>query len=89
MKRLGNLERGHMLTTGEKALLVMVVAGMFGYWAGFNVSSTSLPDPFPAAVAAAPQPASESMTLSLTLDPAAVEAEEQNAKQDDTPAPTF
>jgi hypothetical protein len=87
MKRLGNLENGHMLTTGEKALLGMVVAGMFGYWAGFNVSS-SLPDPFPAAVAAAPQPAAEP-ALSLTLDPAAVEAEEQNAKQDDPPAPTF
>jgi len=87
MKRLGNLENGHLLTMGEKALLVMVVAGMFGYWAGFNVSS-SLPDPFPAAVAAAPAPAPEA-TLSLTLDPAAVEAEERNAKQDDPPAPTF
>jgi len=89
MKRSGNLESGHVLTTGEKALLVMVAAGIFGYWAGFNVSSTSLPDPFPVAVAAAPQPASDEMTLSLTLDPAAVEAEEQNAKQDDPPAPTF
>ena len=89
MKRFGKLESGHVLTSGEKALLVMVAAGMLGYWAGFNVSSTSLPDPFPAAVAAAPQPASESMTLSLTLDPAAVEAEERSAKQDDPPAPTF
>jgi len=89
MKRFGKLENGHVLTTGEKALLVMVAAGMFGYWAGFNVSSTNLPDPFPAAVAASPQPASESMTLSLTLDPAAVEVEERNAKQDDPPAPTF
>ena len=88
MKRLGDLENGRLLTTGEKALLVMVVAGMFGYWAGFNVSSTSLPDPFP--VAAAAQPAPElSATLSLTLDPAAVEAEEQSAKQDDPPSPTF
>ena len=58
MKRFGKLGSGHILTTGEKALLVMVVAGIFGYWAGFNVSSTNLPDPFPAAVAAAPQPAS-------------------------------
>ena len=88
MKRLGNLENGQLLTTGEKVLLVMVVAGMFGYWAGFNVSTTSLPDPFPLAVAAAPQP-EPSATLSLTLDPAAVEAEERNAKQDDSPAPTF
>jgi hypothetical protein len=84
-----NLESGHVLTTGEKALLVMVVAGVFGYWAGFNVSSTSLPDPFPAAVAAAPEPAPELTALSLMLDPAAVEAEERNAKQDDPPAPTF
>ena len=34
MKRLVNLENGHVLTSGEKALLVMLVAGMFGYWAG-------------------------------------------------------
>ena len=89
MKRLDNLDKGRLLTTGEKALVVMVVAGMFGYWAGFN-SAPSLPSAFPVAVAAAPQPAPEpSATLSLTLDPAAVEAEERNAKQDDTPAPTF
>ena len=88
MKRLGNLENGHLLTTGEKALLVMVVAGVFGYWAGFNVSAPSLPDPFPLAIAAVPQPET-SATLSLTLEPAAVEAEERNAKEDDPPAPTF
>ena len=87
MKRLGNLENGHVLTSGEKALLVMVVAGMFGYWAGFNLSTPSLPDAFPVAIAAAPQRAPEPSTVSdsVIVDPAVAEA----AKADDEPAPTF
>lgn len=60
MKRLGNLEDGRRLTTGEKALVVMLVAGVFGYWAGFNLSAPGWADPFPvtsaAAQSAAPAP---------------------------------
>ena len=52
MKRLGNLEEGRRLTTGEKAIVVMLAAGVFGYWAGFNLSGSAL-EPFPAAAAAA------------------------------------
>ena len=88
MKRLGNLENGHVLTSGEKALLVMVVAGMFGYWAGFNLSTPSLPDAFPVAVAAAPHRAPEPpspVSDSVIVDPAVADA----AKADDEPAPTF
>ena len=29
---------GQFFTAGEKALVVMLVAGFFGYWAGFNLS---------------------------------------------------
>ena len=88
MKRLGKLEDGHLLTAGEKGLLVMVVAGMLGYWAGFNVSSPSLPDAFPVAVAAVPQRAPEPPPMvsdSVIVDPAVAAA----AKADETPAPTF
>jgi len=88
MKRLGKLEDGHLLTAGEKGLLVMVVAGMLGYWAGFNVSTVSLPDAFPTAVAAAPQRAPEPPAIvqdSVIVDPAVAAA----AKADDEPAPTF
>jgi hypothetical protein len=88
MKRLGTPEDGHLLTTGEKALLVMVVAGMLGYWAGFNVSTPSLPDPFPVAAAAAPALAPERLSVvydSVSVDPAAAAA----AKADEPPVPTF
>ncbi len=47
MKRLGHIEDGHLLTAGEKALVVMLVAGVFGYWAGFNLSTPGIADPFP------------------------------------------
>jgi len=60
MKRLGYVEEGRRLTTGEKALVVMLVAGVFGYWAGFNLSAPGWADPFPvtsaAAQSAAPAP---------------------------------
>lgn len=45
------MKRLKYLTTGEKALVAMVVAGVFGYWAGFNLPGLALP--FPVAVAAA------------------------------------
>ena len=57
MKRLGHFEDGKLLTAGEKALVVMLAAGVFGYWAGFNLSTPGVAVPFPVA-AASTRPAS-------------------------------
>jgi hypothetical protein len=38
MNRIGRFTDGQILTAGEKALVVMLVAGVFGYWAGFKLS---------------------------------------------------
>jgi hypothetical protein len=57
MKRLGHFEDGKLLTAGEKALVVMLAAGVFGYWAGFNLSTPGVAVPFPVAAASA-RPAS-------------------------------
>ncbi len=53
MKRLGNLEEGRRLTVGEKAFVVMLAAGVFGSWAGFNLSGVAL-EPFTLTATAAP-----------------------------------
>ena len=39
MNRIGQLKDGQLLTSGEKALVVMLLAGIFGYCAGFNLST--------------------------------------------------
>ena len=39
MNRIGRLTGGQLFTSGEKALVVMVAAGVFGYWAGFKLST--------------------------------------------------
>ena len=56
MSTTGRFEWGQILTTGEKAFLVMLAAGLFGYWAGFNLSApgATLGMPVAAAVASAP-----------------------------------
>jgi hypothetical protein len=69
MKRLGNLEEGRRFTTGEKAIAVMLAAGVFGYWAGFNLSGVAL-EPFPVTKAAA-QPATVASPVSRPADDAA------------------
>jgi len=73
MKRLGNLEEGRRLTTGEKAIVVMLAAGVFGYWAGFNLSGAAL-EPFPVTAAAA-QPSSPASPVGRPADDAAQSAE--------------
>ena len=37
MKSTDGFEQGQSFTTGEKVLIVMLLAGIFGYWAGFKV----------------------------------------------------
>jgi hypothetical protein len=56
MGTTGRFEGGQLLTTGEKAFLVMLAAGLFGYWAGFNLSApgATLGMPVAAAVASTP-----------------------------------
>ena len=88
MKRLGNLEEGRLLTTGEKALVVMLAAGLFGYWAGFNLSAPSVPDPFPVAAAAAQQPLPPAATT-LSAAGSADRAAAASAQRADPPTPAF
>lgn len=45
--------RGRSFTTGEKALAVMIAAGIFGYWAGYNLAAPGEASSLPAAAAAA------------------------------------
>ena len=55
MNSMGRLENGQKFTTGEKAFVVMLMAGVFGYWAGFNLSTPGETVAMPlAAVAALP-----------------------------------
>ena len=53
MNRMGRFESGHLLTTGEKALVAMLAAGLFGYWAGFNLSAPGAAMGLPVAAAEA------------------------------------
>ena len=62
MNRIGRFTDGQILTTGEKALVVMLVAGVFGYWAGFNLSIPGDDIGMPVVAAAAAVPAVASST---------------------------
>ena len=53
MNRMGRLENGQIFTAGEKAFVVMLIAGVFGYWAGFNLSTPGETVAMPLAAAAA------------------------------------
>ena len=57
MNTPGRFADGRFLTTGEKAFVVMLVAGLFGYWAGFNLSAPGSALTVPVAAAAASAPA--------------------------------
>ena len=56
MSTTDRFEGGRILTCGEKVFLVMLAAGFFGYWAGFNLSApdAALTIPVAAAVTSAP-----------------------------------
>ena len=71
MSTTGRFEGGQLLTTAEKAFLVMLAAGLFGYWAGFNLSApgATLGMPVVAAVAStpvSPEPAREAPKVTDT-----------------------
>lgn len=83
MNRLGNLEEGRRLTTGEKAIVVMLAAGVFGYWAGFSLSGSAL-EPFPVTAAAAQSSAPPSTVVSPESRPADAAAPSEKPR-----APTF
>ena len=57
MSGTGRFGSGQFLTTGEKAFVVMVAAGFFGYWAGFNLSVPGVTMGVPVAAAVASMPA--------------------------------
>ena len=60
MNRTGRFANGQAFTPGEKALAVMLVAGFFGYWAGFSLSAPGASAGMPVtAAAAATLPASQ------------------------------
>lgn len=53
MNRTDRFEHGQSVTTGEKAFIVMLIAGVFGYWAGFKVLAPGDIVGMPVATAAA------------------------------------
>ena len=79
MNTTGRFEGGQLLTTGEKAFMVMLAAGFFGYWAGFNLSA-------PGATMGLPVAAAEA-SMSVARQPAH-EAPKAAGAHDGTQAPT-
>ena len=57
MNRTDRSADGQFLTTGEKAFVVMLAAGFFGYWPGFNLSAPGAAMNLPVAAAEASVPA--------------------------------
>ena len=53
MKSTDGFEHGQSVTRGEKILIVTLLAGIFGYWAGFKVVSPGDIVGMPVAAAAA------------------------------------
>jgi hypothetical protein len=98
MNRTDGFEKGQSVTTGEKALIVMVIAGVFGYWAGFKVLAPGDIVGMPAATAAAfyvVAPPQQSQTAAGAASRTPVEknlrvsAASKDAVADAVPAPTF
>ena len=90
MKRLGHFEDGKLLTAGEKALVVMLVAGVFGYWAGFNLSTPGVAVPFPVAAASARPAAAEPARVAPVEAPRPAHASVGTVSvRDGPPKPTF
>ncbi len=90
MNRIGHLKDGQVLTSGEKALVVMLMAGVFGYWAGFNLSTPGDAVGLPVTSASAAQPDS---TARPALDTASIQAPRSAAldvnSRDEPPSPTL
>jgi hypothetical protein len=95
MNRIGHLKDGQVLTSGEKALVVMLMAGVFGYWAGFNLSTPGDAVGLPVTSASAAQPAPMARPANVTSlvqapqpAPAGVAALTANSR-DEAPSPTL
>ena len=94
MNRIGQLKDGRIFTSAEKALVVMVIAGVFGYWAGFNLSTpgdavglplatasaSALPIAVPPIVAPSPQAPRSAPAGGSSLD---------SSPRDETSSPTL
>ena len=98
MNRTDGFEKGQSVTTGEKALIVMLIAGVFGYWAGFKVLAPGDIVGMPVATAAAlfvvAPPGQTQIGPGVAPKAPAeknlrVSAAPKDAAADDVPAPTF
>jgi hypothetical protein len=98
MNRTDGFEKGQSVTTGEKALIVMLIAGVFGYWAAFKVLAPGDIVGMPVATAAAMfvvAPPKQTQVGPGAASKAPVEknlrvsAASKDAVSDDVPAPTF
>jgi hypothetical protein len=83
---------GNFLTRGEKTLAVMLVAGLVGYWAGFNLAATDVAIPIPYASAATAPAAAPVLAPAATPDlppTAHAAAPATEVARDDPLVPTF
>jgi hypothetical protein len=74
MNGTGRNAEKRSFTTGEKALAVMVAAGVFGYWAGLNLAT--------------PGDATALSTAAAAALPAAVQQASRTPAPQDSPATT-
>ena len=85
MNKTGRFANGQAFTPGEKALAVMMVAGFFGYWAGFSLSAPGVSVGLPVtAAAAASLPASQASGLVASAPIVKVEAQQGDVAKDAT-----
>jgi hypothetical protein len=95
MNRTDGFEKGQSVTTGEKALIVMLIAGVFGYWAGFKVLAPGDIVGMPVATAAAMFVVTPPKQTQVVAPKAPAEknlrvsAASKDAVADDVPTPTF
>lgn len=88
-------EHGQSVTTGEKAFIVMLIAGVFGYWAGFKVLAPGDIVGMPVATAAAllvvspPEPAQVGPAAASKAPAEKVSVAPKDLVAGDVPAPTF
>jgi len=98
MNSTDRFEHRQSVTTGEKAFIVMLIAGVFGYWAGFKVLAPGDIVGMPVATAAAllvvaPPERAQNAPAAASKAPAEknlrVSAAPKDVVADDVPAPTF
>jgi hypothetical protein len=88
MNRTDRFTIGQFFTAGEKALIVMVAAGLFGYWAGFNLSAPAVAIGMP--VASPPVATAPAAAAAEDEHPWLVSAAPKDgASRDEPPIPAF